>query len=517
MRRSLVNVLSGLLPIAPLACQTAEPDGADARWRTASAEQWASNVDSATAMKFDGGMAEPTARTATVRSVVRRFAEKRSASELVVEQSPVWQNWDAVPNLGPANLGDAPVMLSLGPNNYWMFGRYGGRPRDAKRAKGAKAKAQQAKATFEPKPARIEGFDMELTTTRFARQFDGPGGRDNYGPGYHAWQSRDMVHWVHHGRVTAEHAKWTTSAEFADGKLYIYYDFPNDQDPHVYVDDDLFDGQPGKDMGMAFDDPSHGSDCGVIRDLDGRFHIIYENWDPISANKRSWDSPLAGHTVSDDGLTFAEILAPAVDSRTEPTGEIGTYKHPHWVREDPARFKTNIAEYKIHSPEQEAYGDWAAISVGGRYYLFGDFDPVGGHAMSVGWFTSASLDEPFAWCDSIGKGHPDPDICFAEGRFYLATQLRTDYTSPGPWVETVEARVGVDTDNDGAMDQWTDWQAVKESYDYTPGFAKQVRKTPAKLNLSRLPAGYGFQWELRTTDTTENKSKPILDAVTLAF
>jgi hypothetical protein len=34
----------------------------------------------------------------------------------------------------------------------------------------------------------------------------------------------------------------------------------------------------------------------------------------------------------------------------------------------------------------------------------------------------------------------------------------------GPWVEKVEARVGVDTDNDEKIDQWTDWQEVKETY-----------------------------------------------------
>ena len=106
---------------------------------------------------------------------------------------------------------------------------------------------------------------------------------------------------------------------------------------------------------------------------------------------------------------------------------------------------------------------------------------------------------------------------FAEGKFYLATQMRTDYMSTGPWVETVEARVGVDTDNDGVIDHWGDWQAVQETYDYIPGFSKQVAKTPAKLDLSSLPEGYGFQFELRLTDTTENASKPILDKVTLSF
>lgn len=95
--------------------------------------------------------------------------------------------------------------------------------------------------------------------------------------------------------------------------------------------------------------------------------------------------------------------------------------------------------------------------------------------------------------------------------------MSTDYVSPGPWVETVEARVGVDTDKDGGVDEWTDWQQVKESYDHTPGFSKQVANTPAKLDLSQLPEGYGFQFEVRISDSTENESKPILDRVVLMF
>ena len=101
-----------------------------------------------------------------------------------------------------------------------------------------------------------------------------------------------MKNWVHHGSVTESHAKWSTTAEFVDGKAYIYYDFPNDQDPHVYIDDDLTDGKPGKDMGLAFDDPSDGSDCAIIRSLDGKFHLIYEDYSPINANSHSWDSLL---------------------------------------------------------------------------------------------------------------------------------------------------------------------------------------------------------------------------------
>ena len=317
--------------------------------------------------------------------------------------------------------------------------------------------------------------------------------------------------------MTEAFSAWVTTAEYADGKAYIYYDFPNDQDPHVYVDEDLTDGLPGENMGMAFEDPSHGSDCTFIRDLDGTFHVIYEDWSPIMASKRSWDSPLAGHAVSPDGLGDFTILPPAVDERTEPTGVIKTFNHPHWVKEAPERFTTGLAEYEVHEPEQEAFGDWASICIGGQYYLFGDYDPEHGAPMSIAWLTSSSLDEQFTFCGNIGKGHPDPDICFAEGQFYLVNQTKNDFVSPGPWVEKVEARVGVDTDKDGGLDVWTDWQEVKEGYDYMEGFAKQVKRIPASMDLSGLPAGFGFGFEVRVEDATENESKPILDRVTLSF
>ena len=478
-------------------------------WVIDSQDQWQQSMAAQSNIEFNDGIAAPTKKEATLRSELKTFKEKRSVQSIVFDQSPIWQNWQPVSNIGPTNLQDAPVALTIGPNNYWMFGRYGS---GTKRGKG-----QKPQTPFVSKPATLDGFDIPLETTRFPNQFNAPGGLKPGRGGYHAWQSRDMVNWVHHGPVTERSSKWVTSAEHIDGKTLIYYDFPNDQDPHVYVDDDLTDGAPGENKGKALDDPSHGSDAGFIRDLHGNVHVIFEDWSPIDASKRSWDSPLAGHAVSSDGVDGFKIQAPAVDNRTKPTGEKRTYTHPHWVKEDPRNYKTNVAEYEVHEPEQEAYGDWAPICVGGQYYLFGDFDPVGGHNMSVGWFTSPGLDQKFTWCDNIGNGHPDPDICFAEGRFYLVTQQATDYVSPGPWVEKVEARVGVDTDNNGSIDQWSDWQAVREAYDYIPGFSKQIKTTPAAVDLSELPPGYGFQFEVRITDTTENKSKPLLDRITLTF
>ncbi|MFT7631780.1 MAG: hypothetical protein ACI87E_002820 [Mariniblastus sp.] len=474
-------------------------------WVIDSQSAWEASTNTKSNLEFKTGMALPTEKNATFQSTMKTFDKKRSASSIVFEQSAIWQNWEPVENIGPANLKDAPVALSLGPNNYWLFGRYG------------KPNKKELKnlSKFKSESATLEGFDIPLKTTRHANQFDAAGGLKPGKGGYHAWQSRDMVNWVHHGSVTERFSCWVTTAEFVDGKLYIYYDYPNDQDPHLYIDDNLMDGVPGKNMGIAFKDPSDGSDSGLIRDLEGKFHVIYEDWSPINAGKRSWDSPLAGHAVSEDGIKDFKIMNPVIDNRTKPTGEKKTYKHPHWKSHP--EWDTNIAEYEVHQPEQEAYGDWASICIAGQYYLFGDFDPVGGHKMSVGWFTSPSLDQEFTWCDSIGQGHPDPDICFAEGRFYLVTQQKQDFASPGPWVETVESRVGVDTNNDGKIDEWTEWQAAKETYDYTKGFAKQIKKTPASIDLSKLPAGFGFQIEVKITDTTENKSKPILDSVTVNF
>ena len=484
---------------------------ADDPWVIDTQEGWTKAASKQAGVEIANDLLAPTEKAGTYSSKVQRFDTKRKPVAILIEQSPIWQNWEPIENLGPVNLQDAPVFLAISPKDYWVFGRYGGARRGKRGAKGA-----QNPAPFKSEPAKLPGFeDVELETTRWPNQFNAPGGLKKGLGGYHAWQSRDMVNWVHHGPVTEGFSRWVTSAEHADGKVYIYYDYPNDQDPHVYVDEDLTDGKPGKNMGIAVKDPSHGSDAGFIRDKQGRFHVIFEDWSPINASKRSWDSPLAGHAVSADGIKDWKFLAPAVDNRTNDTGKVAEYKHPHWLQHPD--WDTNIGKYNVHAPEQEAYGDWAAICVGSQYYLFGDYDPAGGHQMSVGWFTSSDINKPFKWCDKIGNGHPDPDIGFAEGKFYLFTQQNTDYVSPGPWVEKVEVRVGVDTTDDGKLDKWTDWTEVKEKYDYHKSLSKHVEKSPAKLSLNQLPAARACGFELRLTDTTANKSKPMIERVTISF
>ena len=81
----------------------------------------------------------------------------------------------------------------------------------------------------------------------------------------------------------------------------------------------------------------------------------------------------------------------------------------------------------------------------------------------------------------------------------------------------MEVRVGVDTTNDGFADTWTDWQEVKEQYESIQGFAKQVKRIPTSMDLSTLPEGFGFFFELRIEGTTANASSPTLDRIELRF
>ena len=468
-------------------------------WMIGSQDEWAGTGHEMAGFSLKDGQLVPDAAEAVFRSGLRPYPEKRRAQSLIIEQIPDWLNWTEGPNIGPSNLQDAPVFLSLGPGNYWILGRYG-------KIKGPR--------DFKSSEVRREGFEVPLRTTPDPRQFDAPGGLKKGKGGYHAWQSRDMVHWIHHGPVTEGFSRWVTTAEYVDGRFHIYYDYPNDQDPHVYVDEDLTDGEPGKNMGLAFADPSDGSDCAVIRDREGRFHVIYEDWSPINARKHSWDSPLGGRAVSVNGLKDFKIAPPAVDERTKPTGRRETYLHPHWKQHPD--WDSNVATFEVHEPEQNAFGDWAAIAVGGQYYLFADFHPAN-EKIRVGWFTSPAIDRPFRRCGSIGTGHPDPAIGFAEGKFHLITQMMKDFVSSGPWVDGVSVRAGVDTTKDGKADTWTDWTEVRETYRQLEGFAKQIDKTPAALDLSGLPAGFGVQFEIRTRDVKGNVVRPVIDRVKVEF
>jgi|GEM_PF-2126664 len=422
-------------------------------WTIDEQATWLAANGQSTNITFQDGLAE-TENSGTFRSIVHSFPLLQQVESITFKQTSAWDSWTGISNVGPSEGRDAPVLLPLGNENYYF---------------------------------------LALGDTG----------------GYHAWHSTDMVNWAARGPVTPPgDGRWVTSAEYREGQTYIYSDAPNDMTPHLFIDDNLDDGIPGTAMGAAFVKPSCGSDASFFRnDTDGLFHIIYEDWSPINARQNSWDSPLAGHASSADGLTgfIHHEHLPPVDHRTTPTGVMNSYTHPE-----------GNCSYEEHLPAQDAYGDWTTIKVGEQYYLFADYDQHDA-GIRVARFTSDSIYKEFDLVGSLGNGHPDPTVGFAEGQFYLITQQATDYVSPGPWVDGVEARVGVDIDGDQTIDQWTNWQSVQEKYDHKAGYARVVEVTPAQVDVSELNLGYGFQFEFRLDNALVADVSPLIDQVELKF
>ncbi|MEZ6046982.1 MAG: hypothetical protein R3C11_15655 [Planctomycetaceae bacterium] len=66
----------------------------------------------------------------------------------------------------------------------------------------------------------------------------------------------------------------------------------------------------------------------------------------------------------------------------------------------------------------------------------------------------------------------------------------------------------MDTDGDGKIDQWTEWQTVTESYQRKPGFSKIIEATPATLDLSSLPKARTIEFEIKLDGTGKAKPEP---------
>ena len=454
------DFVTGIPPIV-----ASETIKSEAQVHIRSAEEWRAALASGAGFINDAGVVVmPEGTTTTIRGQVTvPGAASQGTVRLVVQQPLGWHTWRSIPEAGPAGTGDAPVLLPVAESDYYYFARY--------------------KAS---------------------------GGR-----GYHAFHSTDMQSWRHIGPVAATGkggAGWVTTAEYDNGKIYVYYDKPNDGDPHLIVGTIVNSGPESsitwQDHGMVFDDPSHGSDTAIIRSRDGTWHLISEDWSPINAREHSWDSPLASRVTSSDGITgFNEHMqAPPVDERTTPTGEIGTYIHP--------TSKNKPFEYTIHQPAQKAFGDWTAIQIGERFYLFADYHLAGGGKtdIKIGYFGSESMDHQFTFLGEFGKGHPDPSIGFAAGRFYLMIQRgKTDWMSDGPWQPGMRGRLGVDVDDDGTVEQWTDWQELTETYQRKPGFARVIDVNPAAVSAHGLPITNTYVFEIESTGPNLDSLSLIID------
>jgi len=418
-------------------------------WVVDKTEDWKQNTSQASGVTAKQHVLQLTEDSGTYRSRIRTFSKKRSPDSLTLKQSRAWTNWTLKKGISPGG-GDAPVFLVAGKNDYWYLNASSG---------------------------------------------GGP---------YHAWHSTDMKNWTAYPEAVG--VDWVTSAEYADGTFYIYYDEPNDEDPHLIMDDDLTDEKHQK-KGEVFADPSHGSDSGIFRAADGTFHLIYEDWSDINAAAHNWDSELAGHADSPDGIHGFKPHEhpPFIDERGKKEGDVQTYNHPN-----------GTYRYQPRAEPIDAFGDYSMIRVGSTYYLFCDYDPHE-KPIGLGYWYGSSLTEAFDPGGMIAEQfHPDPSVGFAEGQFYLFAQRKGGtFVSPGPWTPTVRARAGVDQNGNGSIDEWTSWQTVREEYRRKPGFSKIIETTNATLDLSELPSGTGVRFELKLEQT--GAGKPKLDRAHVRF
>ena len=121
------------------------------------------------ALTLIDGAISPKKKAGTFQSNLKKFDQKRSVTSITLNQSPIWQNWNPIGNLGPANLADAPVLLTMG----------AGQLLDVWALRWSQAKEKQdgpkSRPAFTPEDATLEGFDIPLKTTRLKNQFDGTG------------------------------------------------------------------------------------------------------------------------------------------------------------------------------------------------------------------------------------------------------------------------------------------------------------------------------------------------------
>ena len=117
-------------------------------WEINNQADWKKNIQSSKGIIIEDGLVSPKEKTGHFKTKLKKFKTKKSLQSLTLNQSPVWQNWEEVPGVGPSNLGDAPVFLAKGPKDYWMFGRY----------KAITSKKGQNSAKFTPQDAKARGI-----------------------------------------------------------------------------------------------------------------------------------------------------------------------------------------------------------------------------------------------------------------------------------------------------------------------------------------------------------------------
>ena len=63
-------------------------------WVIDSQEEWEAAIASSEGISIEDGMSAPAEKSGTLKTMIKSFDRKRSASSLTVTQSPIWQNWN---------------------------------------------------------------------------------------------------------------------------------------------------------------------------------------------------------------------------------------------------------------------------------------------------------------------------------------------------------------------------------------------------------------------------------------
>ena len=76
-------------------------------------------------LAIENNTLSPTGKEGTYHSKLQRFKKKRTAQAITLTASTRWDNWQPTEKkVCPPTLGDAPIFLAKGPNDYWILGRH---------------------------------------------------------------------------------------------------------------------------------------------------------------------------------------------------------------------------------------------------------------------------------------------------------------------------------------------------------------------------------------------------------
>ena len=83
-----------------------------------------------------------------------------------------------------------------------------------------------------------------------------------------------------------------------------------------------------------------------------------------------------------------------------------------------------------------------------------------------------------------------------------------------PWQLGMRGRLGVDVDEDGTVEQWTDWQELTEAHQRKPGFARVIDVKPATLSAQGLPDVETHIFEIESTGPSIDSLYPFMSSAT---